>query len=56
MSSLYRGVKDGEIIGIIAEKKHINGLEINFASGIDIDLALQQRLNTENQMSSHDNK
>ena len=29
MSSLYRGVKDGEIIGIIGENKHLNGLEIN---------------------------
>ena len=27
--SLYRDVKDGEIIGIIVENKHINGLEIN---------------------------
>ena len=28
MSSLYRDAK-GEIIGIIIENKHINGLEIN---------------------------
>ena len=27
--SLYKGAKDGEIIGIIVENKHINGLEID---------------------------
>ena len=30
MSSLYRDAKDGEIIGIIIENKHVSGLEINF--------------------------
>ena len=29
MSSLYRDPKDAEIIGIIVENKHINGLEIH---------------------------
>ena len=29
MLSLYWGTKDGEIIGIIVENKHINGLEVN---------------------------
>ena len=29
MLSLYRDAKDGEIIGIIVENKHINGLGIN---------------------------
>ena len=27
MSSLYRDAKDGEIIGITIENKHINGLD-----------------------------
>ena len=29
MPSLYRDPKDGEMIGITVEYKHINGLEIN---------------------------
>ena len=29
MLSLYRGVKDGENIGIIVENKHLKGLAIN---------------------------
>ena len=29
MLSLYRDTKDGEIIGIIVENKHINGLEMS---------------------------
>ena len=29
MSSLYRDAKVGEIIGILVENKHIDGLEIN---------------------------
>ena len=29
MSSLFRGTKDREIIGIIVENKHINGHKIN---------------------------
>ena len=29
MSSLYRDATDGEIIRIIVENKHINGLEIS---------------------------
>ena len=29
MSPLYRDAKDGKIIRIIVENKHINGLEIN---------------------------
>ena len=29
VSSLYRSQKDGEIIGIVIENKHINRLEIN---------------------------
>ena len=36
MSSLYRGAKDGEIIGIIGENKHLNGLEINLVCVIII--------------------
>ena len=35
VSSLYRDVKDGEIVGIIVEYKHINGLEINLECHIN---------------------
>ena len=39
-------IKDGEIIGIIVENKHINGLQINLV--ITIDRGPQQKLNKEN--------